>query len=104
VCGLAAGVLNPIIGTEMVRLVPERLRSRVFGAVTSGVLVAVPVGGLLCGYAVQYAGLTAGMAAVSAIYLLTTLSPLVLPAFRQWETAAAAPPAAAVPRPAAAES
>ncbi|MEV6010380.1 MFS transporter [Streptomyces sp. NPDC051976] len=86
VCGLAAGVLNPIIGTEMVRLVPERLRSRVFGAVTSGVLVAVPLGGLLGGYVVQYAGLTAGMATVSALYLLTTLSPLFLPAFRQWNT------------------
>ena len=90
VCGLAAGVLNPIIGTEMVRLVPERLRSRVFGAVTSGVLVAVPMGGLLGGYVVQYAGLTTGMAAVSAVYLLTTLSPLVLPAFRQWEPAGSA--------------
>lgn len=100
-CGLAAGVLNPIIGTEMVRLVPERLRSRVFGAVTSGVLVAVPLGALLCGYVVQYAGLRAGMAAVSAAYLLTTLSPLVLPAFRAWETAPVTSP---VPEPAAASS
>ncbi|BBA97634.1 putative transmembrane transporter [Actinacidiphila reveromycinica] len=87
VCGLGAGVLNPIIGTEMVRLVPERLRSRVFGAVTSGVLVAVPLGGLLGGYVVQYAGLRTGMVTVSAIYLLATLSPLVLPAFREWDTA-----------------
>jgi predicted MFS family arabinose efflux permease len=79
-------VLNPIIGTEMVRLVPERLRSRVFGAVTSGVLVAVPLGGLLGGCLVQWAGLTTGMATVSAIYLVTTLSPLVLPAFRQWSS------------------
>lgn len=84
VCGLAAGVLNPMLGTEMVRLVPERLRSRVFGAVTSGVLIAVPLGGLLGGYLVQYAGLRTAMATVSAIYLLTTLSPLVLPAFRRW--------------------
>jgi MFS family permease len=96
-CGLAAGVLNPIIGTEMVRLVPERLRSRVFGAVTSGVLVAVPMGGLLGGYVVQYAGLTAGMATVSALYLLTTLSPLVLPAFRAWDGAPGAPKVPAEP-------
>lgn len=84
VCGLAAGGLNPVIGTEMVRLVPERLRSRVFGAVTSGVLVAVPLGGLLGGWAVQAAGLTAAMLTVSAVYLATTLLPLVLPAFRAW--------------------
>ncbi|WP_435131828.1 MFS transporter [Actinacidiphila sp. bgisy144] len=89
VCGLGAGVLNPIIGTEMVRLIPERLRSRVFGAVTSGVLVAVPLGGLLGGYVVQYAGLRTGMLAVSALYLLATLSPLVLPAFRAWDAAGA---------------
>jgi predicted MFS family arabinose efflux permease len=93
-CGLAAGVLNPIIGTEMVRLVPERLRSRVFGAVTSGVLVAVPAGGLVGGYVVQYAGLRTAMAAVSVLYLLTTLSPFVLPAFRRWETAGSAAQAA----------
>lgn len=97
VCGLGGGVLNPIIGTEMVRLVPERLRSRVFGAVTSGVLVAVPLGGLLGGLVVQEAGLTAAMAAVSAIYLVTTLSPLVLPAFRQWETAGASGDSAGEP-------
>jgi MFS family permease len=96
VCGLAAGVLNPIIGTEMFRLIPERLRSRVFGAVTSGVLVAVPLGGLAGGYVVQYCGLTAGMASVSAVYLVTTLSPLVLPAFRRWQ-GAEVPPAAAGP-------
>ncbi|MYS22084.1 Major Facilitator Superfamily protein [Streptomyces sp. DvalAA-14] len=89
VCGLGAGVLNPIIGTEMVRLVPERLRSRVFGAANSGVLVAVPLGGLLGGCLVQYTGLTAANLTVSAIYLLTTLSPLVLPAFRQWDAATA---------------
>lgn len=94
VCGLAAGVLNPIIGTEMVRLVPERLRSRVFGAVTSGVLVAVPMGGLFAGCLVQYAGLTAGMVTVSALYLLTTLSPLVLPAFRHWPEVPTQAPAA----------
>ncbi|WP_329132396.1 MFS transporter [Streptomyces sp. NBC_01476] len=104
VCGLAAGVLNPIIGTEMVRLVPERLRSRVFGAVSSGVLVAVPMGGLLGGYLVQYAGLTAAMAAVSVTYLLTTLSPLVLPAFRRWETAAEPPARALRAEPAPADS
>ncbi|MGW5351364.1 MFS transporter [Streptomyces sp. NPDC004031] len=84
-CGIAAGVLNPIIGTEMVRLVPERLRSRVFGAVTSGCLMAMPLGGLAAGYLVQYAGLRATLAAVSGAYLLTTLSPLVLPAFRSWD-------------------
>lgn len=89
VCGVAAGFLNPIIGTEMVRLVPERLRSRVFGAVTSGVLIAVPLGGLLGGYLVQYGGLRTAMATVSVVYLLTTLSPLVLPAFRRWGEAGA---------------
>ncbi|MBY8879286.1 MFS transporter [Actinacidiphila acidipaludis] len=101
VCGLAAGVLNPIIGTEMVRLCPERLRSRVFGAVTSGVLVAVPLGALVGGLIVQYAGLTAGMATVSAVYLLTTLSPLVVPAFRAWESAPVPAPPAPVREPAA---
>ncbi|MCZ4118819.1 MFS transporter [Streptomyces sp. H39-S7] len=85
VCGLAAGVLNPIVGTVLIRQIPERLRNRVFGAVTSGVLVAVPMGGLLSGYVVQFGGLRAGLLAVSALYLVTTLSPLVLPAFRRWD-------------------
>lgn len=92
-CGLAGGVINPIIGSELVRLVPERLRSRVFGAVSSGVLMALPLGGLAGGYLVQYTGLTTAMATVSAVYLVTTLSPLVMPAFRAWDSATADPEA-----------
>lgn len=87
ICGLAAGTINPLIGTLLVELVPERLRSRVFGAVTSGVLVSVPLGGLLAGYLVQRFGLTTGMLTVSIVYLLTTLAPLAISTFRHMDKA-----------------
>lgn len=85
VCGLAAGLINPLIGTLLFELVPERLRSRVFGAVTSGVLVSTPLGGLVAGYLVQRFGLATGLLTVSALYLATTLAPLAIPTFRQMD-------------------
>ncbi len=86
VCGLAAGMLNPIIGTLLVELVPERLRSRVFGVVFAGSVAAIPLGGLFAGYLVQRSGLVAGLLTVSGVYLLATLAPLAIPTFRHMDT------------------
>ncbi len=83
VCGLAAGSLNPLIGALSYALIPERLRSRVLGAITAGCVAAMPLGGLLAGYLVQRAGLRAALLTVSGLYLLVTLAPLAIPAFRR---------------------
>ncbi|KRV47715.1 MFS transporter permease [Wenjunlia vitaminophila] len=81
--GLVCGAINPILGALQYELVPARLRSRVLGAVTSGVLVAVPIGGLAAGALVDRWGLGVTLLVCGGLYLVTTLSPLAVPAWRE---------------------
>ncbi|MEU4078606.1 MFS transporter [Streptomyces venezuelae] len=91
--GLGAGVLNPILSTVFYETVPEGLRSRVGGASTASVLITTPLGGLAAGFLVERAGLTPALLTVAAVYLLASLSPLVLPSWRSMEA-----PKAGLPR------
>ncbi|WP_432014769.1 MFS transporter [Streptomyces cucumeris] len=79
ISGIAAGMLNPILTTVTYEAVPDELRSRVMGAITSGVWVAIPLGGLAAGYLVDGAGLTTAFLVTGAVYFLVTLSPLTFP-------------------------
>ncbi|MYV66864.1 MFS transporter [Streptomyces sp. SID2131] len=83
--GFGVGVLNPILSTVMYERVPEELRSRVMGASTAGVLLTTPLGGLAAGLLVERIGLAATLLVIGALYFLTTLSPLVFPAWREMD-------------------
>jgi MFS family permease len=85
VAGLAAGPINPILATVNQERVPAELRGRVFGTITALAYVATPLGVLLGGYAVEWLGLRATIAAIAAGYLLTTLTLLVNPALREMD-------------------
>ncbi|MFE6916513.1 MFS transporter [Streptomyces rubiginosohelvolus] len=80
--GIAGGVLNPILTTVVYERVPDRLRSRVSGALTAGSEFAMPVGGLAAGLLVEGAGATGALLAMGGVYFLATLSPLVFPSWR----------------------
>ncbi|MFQ6854041.1 MFS transporter [Streptomyces sp. 35M1] len=80
--GIAGGVLNPILTTVIYERVPDRLRSRVSGALTAGCEFAMPVGGLAAGLLVEGAGATGALLAMGGVYFLATLSPLVFPSWR----------------------
>ncbi|MFE4694265.1 MFS transporter [Streptomyces sp. NPDC056749] len=82
---LEFGMLNPILTTVTYERVPEELRSRVSGALTAGCELAMPVGGLAAGLLVEGAGATGALLAMGGVYFLATLSPLVLPAWRDME-------------------
>ncbi|MET7765316.1 MFS transporter [Streptomyces sp. NPDC005355] len=82
VSGLAAGMLNPILTTVTYEAVPDELRNRVAGALTAGVWVVMPLGGLVAGGLVEGAGLTVAFLVTGGAYFLATLSPLVFPAWR----------------------
>lgn len=78
-----AGMLNPLLATLLYDRVPPALRTRVFGAFTASVLAAIPFGGLAAGYV---AGALHGRFPLwlfGFCYLLTTLAPLVVPAFKE---------------------
>jgi MFS family permease len=81
--GIGIGAINPILSTLEYERVPERLRGRVFGAVTAGVLAAAPFGALLAAGCVDLLGLRTTLVAFGTVYAMCTLSPLVLPAWRQ---------------------
>ena len=80
--GIGIGAVNPILGTLQYERVPERLRGRVFGAVTAGVLAAAPFGALVAAGCIGLLGLRATLVAFGTVYAACTLSPLVLPAWR----------------------
>ncbi|ARF72815.1 MFS transporter [Kitasatospora albolonga] len=87
--GIAGGVLNPILTTVIYERVPDRLRSRVSGALTAGCEFAMPLGGLAAGLLVEGTGSTGALLAMGGVYFLATLSPLVFPSWRTMEGAAA---------------
>ncbi|MFJ6754400.1 MFS transporter [Streptomyces sp. NPDC091273] len=80
--GLGAGVLNPILTTVMYEQVPEELRSRVAGVTTAGCELTMPLGGLAAGLLVDGFGVGRALLLFGGTYLLTTLAPLVFPAWR----------------------
>lgn len=95
ISGLAIGPINPIMGTLQYERVPPRLRARVFGAVSAGVAAAAPLGALLGAAGISLIGLRATLVVFGAVYLACTLSPLIVPAWRD-----AGRPTELVPEPA----
>lgn len=83
--GLAAGSLNPILSTIQYERVPAAMRARVFGTITAGAFLAMPLGVLITGYALEWAGLRPVLLTLGARYLITTLSLLINPALREMD-------------------
>ncbi len=85
--GFGAGMLNPILTTVLYERVPDELRSRVSGVTTAGCELTMPLGGLAAGLLVDGLGATPALLLFGGVYLLTTLAPLVFPAWRTMERA-----------------
>ncbi|HEY0605378.1 MAG TPA: MFS transporter, partial [Herpetosiphonaceae bacterium] len=83
--GIAAGSLNPILATVQYERVPSAMRARVFGTITAGAFLAMPLGVLLTGYALEWVGLRPVLLALGSLYLITTLSLLINPALREMD-------------------
>ena len=81
VSGLAAGALNPMIATALFAVVPDGMRARVFGAITSGVAASMPVGAFAAGVAVDAFGLVPVLAGAALLYAVLGASPLALRGF-----------------------
>ncbi|CAA9337489.1 MAG: hypothetical protein AVDCRST_MAG36-1241 [uncultured Nocardioidaceae bacterium] len=82
VAGFACGFINPVLGAVLYERVPARLTGRVTALEGAVCWSLLPFGGLLGGLLVGATGLTAALVAVGAAYLVVTLSPLVVPAWR----------------------
>jgi MFS family permease len=91
VFGLAAGPINPLLGTLQFQLVPAELRGRVYGAITAGAWGAIPAGVLLGGVAVGAFGVAATFFAIGLCYALVTGYGFFNPAFREMDQSVAEP-------------
>lgn len=85
--GIAAGPINPVLTTVEFERIPPKMRGRVFGTITAGAWMAMPLGVLLGGYAVELAGLVPTLLVVGSLYLLTTLSLTFNPVLKQMDAA-----------------
>lgn len=82
VVGLAAGPLNPIIGTIEYERIPAEMRGRVFGAITAGAYAAVPLGMLAAGFLIEWIDIRFTIMIMGGIYLAVLLSLALNPALR----------------------
>lgn len=83
--GLAAGAINPILGTVELERVPEHMRGRVFGLINAGAWAGMPFGALLGGIAADTIGLGYAFGVIAVLYVLVTLSPLTGGPWRHME-------------------
>jgi predicted MFS family arabinose efflux permease len=67
--------------------VPAHLQARVLGALGALAWAGIPVGALAGGLAVETLGLWPTLVVAGLVYLVTTLSPFVFPAWRGMERA-----------------
>ena len=87
IAGFAAGPLNPIMATIEYERIPANMRGRVFGTMTAGSYLAIPVGMLLVGFLLERIGIQWTVLAMGACYLAATLSLIVNPAIREMDQA-----------------
>jgi predicted MFS family arabinose efflux permease len=83
ISSLGAGPLNPIIGAVEFERIPPNMRGRVFGAITSGAWVAMPLGMLLGGILTENLGTYVMFIGLAIVYFFTTLSMAFIPAMKE---------------------
>jgi predicted MFS family arabinose efflux permease len=83
ITSIGAGPLNPIIAAVEFERIPSALRGRVFGAITAGAWIAMPLGMLLGGILTDRFGTFAMLVGLGITYLMTTLSMAFIPAMKE---------------------
>jgi MFS family permease len=83
VAGLALGPPNPLTYSVLQERTPPRMLGRVLGAGVSLSMIAVPIGMVLCGYALEIFGLRPTLMGISACYLTVGLLSFISPALRE---------------------
>jgi MFS family permease len=80
--GLLYGPVNPIVNSAIQERTPEHLRGRTIGTMTSVTYAAGPVGFLVSGPLVSWAGAQAGFAVLGLLMLGAAAASLFIPALR----------------------
>jgi MFS family permease len=82
ITSIGAGPLNPIIGAVEFERIPPNMRGRVFGAITAGAWLAMPLGMLLGGVLTDRFGTFPMLIGLGISNLITTLSMAFIPAMK----------------------
>jgi MFS family permease len=80
---MGAGPLNPILGAVEFERIPPDMRGRVFGAMTAGAWLAMPLGMLLGGVLTETLGTSPMLVFLGVTYFITTLSMAFIPAMKE---------------------
>jgi MFS family permease len=80
---LGAGPLNPIIGAVQFERIPPNMRGRVFGAITAGAWIAMPLGMLIGGVFTEKFGVIPMFIGLGIAYFATTISMAFVPAMKE---------------------
>ena len=82
--GIGAGFINPVLGAIQLERIPSHLRGRVNSLSNAVCWTGVPLGGLVAGGAVAAIGLAPALLAGGAVYLIATMSPVLIGRHEQW--------------------
>src|SRR5262249_34088359 len=86
VTGFCIGPVNPLFDTVTYERVPTALRARVFGTITAGAMIGIPLGGLPSAALASWIVLQNSLLLFGALYFVTTASLLINPALRAMNT------------------
>ncbi|MCB9460778.1 MAG: MFS transporter [Anaerolineaceae bacterium] len=70
--GAMAGPLNPILSAIEYRRIPPAMRGRVLGMMSAGVLVAMPIGGVLGGFILEWVNMQTALVLYGVVYTAVT--------------------------------
>jgi len=82
---IGAGPLNPIIDSVEYERVPANMRGRVFGTITAGAWVAMPLSLLVGGILTEKFGVSPMLFVIGCAYLATTVSMAAIPSMREMD-------------------
>jgi MFS family permease len=84
VSGVGAGFINPVLGAIQIERIPSYLLGRVNSLSNAACWTGVPLGGVVAGAAVTVVGLAPALLAGGAIYLIATMSPVLIGRHEKW--------------------
>jgi len=85
--GMVSGPLNPMVQTLMQERTPPELLARVFGSLVALAMLAMPLGVLLAGYALEWIGVQATLGVIAAGSVMVGVTLLFNPSLHSIEQA-----------------
>jgi MFS family permease len=85
VAGIGAGFINPVLGAIRVERIPRYLLGRVNSLSNAVCWTGVPLGGVVAGAGIAAIGLAPALLAGGALYLIATMSPVLIGRHEKWK-------------------